>query len=111
MCVFDKHTHTRRYRLTKQAAFPSFVITLYSATSHNDVIIKKNNSPSLYTLQFYTIPNPYNGKWGLISSELHNTLSVKCILIFDSKKVKVKITLEQATKAQRGSRCIGLFFL
>jgi hypothetical protein len=26
-------------------------------------------------------------------------------------KVKVKITLEQATKAQRGSRCIALLFL
>jgi hypothetical protein len=26
-------------------------------------------------------------------------------------KVKVKFTLEQATKAQRGSRCIALLFL
>ena len=26
-------------------------------------------------------------------------------------KVKVKVTLEQATKAQKGSRCIALLFL
>ena len=26
-------------------------------------------------------------------------------------KVKVKVSLEQATKAQRGNRCIALFFL
>jgi hypothetical protein len=28
-----------------------------------------------------------------------------------AKKVKVKFTLEQATKAQRGRRCITLLFL
>ena len=80
MCIWQNtHTHTRRYRLTKQAAFPSFFITLYSAASHSDIISEKknnNNNPSLDTLQFCTIPNPYNGKWCLISSELHNTLSV-----------------------------------
>jgi hypothetical protein len=30
---------------------------------------------------------------------------------FEVVKVKVKVTLEQATKAQRGSRCIRLLFL
>jgi len=83
VCVWQNthtHTHTRRYRLTKQAAFPSFFITSYSAASHNDIIIleKKNSNSnlSLETLQFCTIPNPHNGKWGIISTELRNTLSV-----------------------------------
>jgi hypothetical protein len=32
-------------------------------------------------------------------------------LIFTALKVKVKVTIEQATKAQRGSRGIVVFFL
>jgi len=31
--------------------------------------------------------------------------------VYHREKVKVKVTLEQATKAQRGSRCIGQLFL
>jgi hypothetical protein len=38
---------------------------------------------------------------------------VESVFIFEGwgKKVKVKISLEQATKAQRGSRVIALLFL
>jgi hypothetical protein len=33
------------------------------------------------------------------------------MLFISKKKVKVKVTLEQATKAQRGSRGIAVLFL
>jgi hypothetical protein len=39
-------------------------------------------------------------------------IQTKTFVYFETKvKVKVKFTLEQATKVQRGSRCIALFFL
>jgi len=34
-----------------------------------------------------------------------------CELEYEKVKVKVKFNLEQATKAQRGSRCIAILFL
>jgi predicted secreted Zn-dependent protease len=34
-----------------------------------------------------------------------------CVVLEQSVKVKVKVTLEQATKAQRGSRGIAVLFL
>jgi len=35
----------------------------------------------------------------------------KCTTYLIKVKVKVKFTLEQATKAQKGSRCIALLYL
>ena len=56
-----------------------------------------------------------------ISNKAHDQLSHKVEVThyfgivffstFHSENVKVKVTLEQATKAQRGSRCIALLFL
>jgi hypothetical protein len=54
-------------------------------------------------------PVMWNSDFNTEVSEPH---TVECLFACtNSKKVKVKFTREQATKAQRGSRCIALLFL
>jgi hypothetical protein len=47
------------------------------------------------------------GGWGILLSETAGTLAAKISKV----KVKVNFTLEQATKARRGSRSIAVLFL
>jgi hypothetical protein len=68
------------------------------------------------SLQFSQEPNTTLVQ---LSSPHHHTLLTSCthliLLSFSAiimfGEVQVKFTLEQATKAQRGSRCIALLFL
>jgi hypothetical protein len=46
-----------------------------------------------------------------INTDLHILADVNIVCPDDRKKVKVKFSLEQATKAQRGSRGIAILFL
>jgi len=52
---------------------------------------------------------PFWSGYGLISTPVY--LSIRDVLFVSPLKVKVKFTLEQATKAQRGRRGTALLFL
>jgi hypothetical protein len=60
-----------------------------------------------HQLQVPTVLSPK--KWLLVSAESQTV----CVTeqVWTQQKVKVKFALEQATKAQRGSRGIALLFL
>ena len=64
-----------------------------------------SNSSTFYTLSIFGC---LSKKMAIISTNgIHRLVFVMGIKV----KVKVKFTLEQATKAHRGSRGIALFFL
>jgi len=73
-----------------------------------------SRSFTFYALLFYEYPG---GKLNLCTyfvnffSVLSDTASLSRVSTTQLKKVKVKLTLEQATKAQKGIRSIVLLFL
>jgi hypothetical protein len=50
-------------------------------------------------------------RWGIVSSYRHHQLLTNSSSNILSVKLKVKVTLEQATKAPRGSRCLAILYL
>ena len=64
------------------------------------------------TQRFYSCKQPDDGDSRICQNVYHTTTTTTTIIIIIIIiAVKVKVTLEQATKAQRGIRGIGLLFL